>query len=267
MQLLTFPAVSASLNTLNDPAAGADNMGTFIMLAVLFVVLAVGSAVMMAIVMRRRTGKGKKRETPAAAQADTIPNALSGDAVRHATEITNLAARLMQTDLNEEQRNIAISLIGEAHALLRPEGRTTLTRVIEEEAGGEAPDLGGYGILVAVSNPVIRDRIKELLNAANAKVETAESGQEAYKIFSNYPVQYRLVLLGTDLEGMDGPDTAWKMRSIKTAYVRSVPIIGITDGSEGQKVACIGAGMNEVLTEAFSKKELYGLLTKHIRRG
>ena len=108
--------------------------------------------------------------------------------------------------------------------------------------------------------------MKELLSAANAKVETAESGQEAYKKFAENPVQYRMVLLGIDLSDMDGADTAWKIRKIKTAYVKSVPNIGITDGSDAQKVECIGAGMNDVLIEAFSKKELYTLIAKHIRK-
>ncbi len=260
----TIPPGTAGFSATPAEQAAGGSMATFILLAVLFVVLAVGSAVMMTMVLRRRQGKGIKQ---APAVKDNEP-AIKADMMRHAQEITNLAAQLMGTKLNAEQKGIAVNLIGEAHALIAAGGGKAETPVVPEpgQDDGHAPDLGGSGILLAVGNPAAGERLKELLNAANARVETAGSGQAAYKKFADYPVQYRMVLLGTDLTDMDGADTAWKMRKLKTAYVKSVPIIGITDGSEAQKVECIGAGMNDVLTETFSKKELYALVARHIRK-
>ncbi|MBO9537913.1 ATP-binding protein [Herbaspirillum sp.] len=130
-------------------------------------------------------------------------------------------------------------------------------------AAGALPGLQQSGaaplrILVAEDHPVNRRLLHDQLSLLGQQVVLAESGGRALEHFHTTP--FDLVLTDLDMPGMDGRMLARALR----AQGASMPILAVTaHAGEQERIACLEAGIDEVLTKPLSIQTLGRVLAAY----
>lgn len=103
------------------------------------------------------------------------------------------------------------------------------------------------------SNSLIAASFLEMLGY---QCETAESGPEALKKFSNR--RYALIIMDVQLPGLDGLETTRRIRQMeKERNLPATPILAMTSNATvDDRLFCLRAGMNDYLSKPFARKEL-----------
>jgi signal transduction histidine kinase/CheY-like chemotaxis protein len=111
-------------------------------------------------------------------------------------------------------------------------------------------------ILVVEDNEANQYVAKVLLESLDCTVAIVDNGKKALERVQQE--QFDLVLMDCQLPGMDGYETAQRMREV---MVKRIPIIAMTANAlpEGQE-RCAAVGMDAFLTKPFSKATLSRLL-------
>ena len=111
-------------------------------------------------------------------------------------------------------------------------------------------------ILVADDDPVNRRFYSVLLGKSGHDPHVVEDGKEALEALAS--ARFDLILLDYAMPGLDGPETARRIRRGDAGGARAhLPILaitGFTDGPEHQ--LCLDAGMNGVLVKPLSLHDL-----------
>jgi two-component system, sensor histidine kinase SagS len=111
-------------------------------------------------------------------------------------------------------------------------------------------------ILIVDDDGLNRDILGRMLKRLGHSAESAENGQRALEILLTG--EFDLMLLDCNMPGMDGYETAKRIRSIEST--RSMPIIALTGGDESEKL--YSSGMNDYLGKPISIEELKLFLDK-----
>lgn len=100
-----------------------------------------------------------------------------------------------------------------------------------------------------------------LLTELGYENDTARNGIEALAKFAEQT--YDLVLLDIQMPGIDGMETARRMRDFEKKQNRpATPIIGITGrATSDDRLLCLKAGMNDYLSKPFRISELEEKIT------
>jgi CheY-like chemotaxis protein/nitrogen-specific signal transduction histidine kinase len=114
------------------------------------------------------------------------------------------------------------------------------------------PSRKSLRILCVDDNAFSRVVIGTMLREFGHVVEFAASGESAIEALREGG--FDLVLLDVTLPGIDGAETARRIRALKPPYDR-VPILGISGHGEGAKAA-LAAGMNAYLVKPITPKDL-----------
>ena len=142
----------------------------------------------------------------------------------------------------------------------QPAGRRTAPeRKLDDAAIALSREHAGARVLLAEDNPINREVALELLQRVNLSVDTAENGREALeKIRTN---RYDLVLMDVQMPEMDG--------LIATGAIRAqpehadLPIIAMTANAfDGDRRACLAAGMDDFVPKPVVPKDLYVTLLR-----
>ena len=108
---------------------------------------------------------------------------------------------------------------------LPPSGETAA-----EQAGGEAtPGATGRGerILVVDDEASISTVMREILEAFQYQVETAEDGLQAERLFFQHPNRYALIVTDLDMPGKNGVDLVMAIRALRRD-IKVLAISGLT---------------------------------------
>lgn len=114
-------------------------------------------------------------------------------------------------------------------------------------------------LLVADDAPAMRFAIVAMLRRAGASVDQAVSGYEVMQQASHK--QYDLVLLDVEMPGMDGLETARRLRQSGFAG----PILALCGNASALHEACLQAGMNGVLPKPCPRQMLLEQVRLHCR--
>lgn len=87
-------------------------------------------------------------------------------------------------------------------------------------------DLKGIHILVVDDSDDLREILEFVLKANGAKVDSARDGAEAISKAQNVP--YDIILMDMRMPGMDGSDTAEKIRA-KSTKIKIIALTGDVD--------------------------------------
>lgn len=163
---------------------------------------------------------------------------------------------------------------GIQHFLPLPIFRKTLINGLNNafEAHGEAdrpfssPDLAGKHILLAEDNLINREIACELIGATNARIDTAENGEEAVKRYLDAPEgYYDLILMDIQMPIMDGYAATRQIRASNRIDAETLPIYAMTANTFAEDIfKARSAGMNGHLAKPIDIQMLMQVL-KQIR--
>jgi len=119
-------------------------------------------------------------------------------------------------------------------------------------------------VLLAEDNKVNQEVSIAMLESFGCQVDLVENGLQAVNAFEQQ--DYDLILMDCQMPTMDGYEATAKIRSgaCETATSRPVPpIIALTAHAlQGDREACLAAGMDDYLSKPFDRRQLYDLLLR-----
>lgn len=117
-------------------------------------------------------------------------------------------------------------------------------------------------ILIVEDDPVLRDKIREMLESQHYIVEACGDGTEAVSYLAAY--KYDLVVLDWNLPGMTGIEI---VRHLRQSGDRS-PVLMLTgQKSLDAREAGLDSGADDYLTKPFEYRELWARVRSCLRRG
>lgn len=133
-------------------------------------------------------------------------------------------------------------------------------------AGIESPRarLDGLRVLVAEDNAINQIVIEGLLSIEGAEADIVPDGHQAVdRVAAQNSQPYHVVLLDVMMPGIDGYETARRIRSLDP----ELPIIGQTAHAMQEVLEeCLDAGMVDRVTKPIDTEELVQAVLKHARR-
>jgi signal transduction histidine kinase/CheY-like chemotaxis protein len=143
----------------------------------------------------------------------------------------------------------------------------------QKEEAGKAPgdsetrvlDFSGKRILLTDDVEINRLIVKDLLEDTNVAIDEAENGEKALSIFEQSPENhYDMVLMDIQMPGIDGYETARRIRSLTHPDGRKVIIIALTANAYKEDVEkALEAGMDGHLAKPIDIDEVRNLLAVH----
>ncbi len=145
-----------------------------------------------------------------------------------------------------------------------------LAGALDGRSAGAAPLAGGtplpatsdLAILVADDNAVNRKLTLQQLKKLGYRADAVENGREALDAVVRG--RYDLVLMDCEMPVLDGYDATRAIRAAHAASGERVTIVAMTANAlEGDREACLAAGMDDYLAKPVQLAELRGALERH----
>ncbi|MDR2054245.1 MAG: response regulator [Treponema sp.] len=142
----------------------------------------------------------------------------------------------------------------------------------EDEVTGNI--FSGKTILLAEDVEINREIAIVMLEDTAAKVECAESGTEAVRMYRENPEKYQCILMDIHMPGMDGLEATRRIRTLEESFrkgkpaesSRRIPIIAMTANVFREDVEmCLTAGMNDHLGKPIDFDEVMKKLKIYMR--
>jgi signal transduction histidine kinase/CheY-like chemotaxis protein len=131
----------------------------------------------------------------------------------------------------------------------------------DEPAKGVADDFTGRCVLLAEDVEINREIVMALLEPTNIRVECAENGAVAVKMFAENPGRYDAIFMDVQMPEMDGYEAARRIRALGIPEAASVPIIAMTANVFREDIEkCIEAGMDRHLGKPLDIGEVLAAL-------
>ncbi|MGE0698628.1 MAG: ATP-binding protein [Hyphomicrobiaceae bacterium] len=148
-----------------------------------------------------------------------------------------------------------------------PAGLPMSVRAKAHSPGALSQSLAGRSVLVVEDNRVNIEVMLGFLEALcpTLRVTVAYDGHEALAEFHRRP--FDLVLMDCQMPGMDGLAVARRIRQLEaeTSAPRT-PLVAVTANAFAEnRVACLDAGFDDVLSKPYSLAELAGASARHLR--
>nr|WP_249186958.1 ATP-binding protein [Pseudomonas sp. KB-10] len=132
----------------------------------------------------------------------------------------------------------------------------------EQAQNSDSPALGGgdgQPVLLVEDNPVNQTVIEAMLRSLGYQVSLVGDGQQA--VHSCSQQDYAAILMDCRLPLMDGYEATRQIRQLERG--RQVPIIALTANAlQGDREACLQAGMNDYLAKPFKRADLQRILLR-----
>lgn len=117
----------------------------------------------------------------------------------------------------------------------------------------------GQAVLLVEDNPVNQTVIEAMLRSLGYQVSLVGDGQQAVHHYAQHG--YAAILMDCRLPLMDGYEATRQIRQLETG--QQVPIIALTANAlQGDREACLEAGMNDYLAKPFKRADLQRILLR-----
>ncbi len=137
-----------------------------------------------------------------------------------------------------------------------------------QKSDGENPSNGRRRrVLLAEDNPINQRVCEEMLRRLGIDVHTVNDGRQAVEALDDEG--YDAVLMDCQMPELDGYRATALIREHEQEQGRArVPIIALTaHAMEGDREACLAAGMDDYLSKPFRLADLESLLLRWITEG
>ncbi len=130
-----------------------------------------------------------------------------------------------------------------------------------QPGSGVTPEPRAPRVLVADDNPVNREVARRALERLGCRVEQAADGAEALLLHEQNV--YDLIFLDCQMPGLDGFQTAARMREREAFTERRTPIIALTASASAEECSrCLAAGMDDYLSKPLRIEDLRAALAR-----
>ena len=121
----------------------------------------------------------------------------------------------------------------------------------------------GQSVLLVEDNPVNQTVIEAILRSLGFNVDLVSNGQQATQAADMQP--YAAILMDCRLPDLDGYSVTRQIRSHEGPN-RHTPIIALTANAlQGDREACLAAGMNDYLAKPFKRSDLRYILQRWVQ--
>ncbi|MNO78217.1 Autoinducer 2 sensor kinase/phosphatase LuxQ [compost metagenome] len=134
------------------------------------------------------------------------------------------------------------------------------------DRAASSPDApaAGQSVLLVEDNPVNQTVIEAMLRSLGYRVTLVNDGAEA--VCAAAREEFAAILMDCRLPVLDGYEATRQIRA--TERGARVPIVALTANAlEGDREACLGAGMNDYLAKPFKRADLQALLQRWVTSG
>ena len=115
----------------------------------------------------------------------------------------------------------------------------------------------GRRILLVEDVEINREIVLALLEPTNIKIDCAENGAEAVRMFAEAPGKYDMIFMDVQMPEMDGYDATRRIRALKHPYAKTIPIVAMTANVFKEDVErCLETGMNDHIGKPLDFHEL-----------
>ncbi|MDR2432951.1 MAG: PTS transporter subunit EIIC [Treponema sp.] len=126
----------------------------------------------------------------------------------------------------------------------------------------------GHRILLAEDVDINREIIVSLLEPTGLKMDSAENGAEALRMFSESPGKYDLIFMDVQMPEMDGYEATRKIRELEKTnpdFPKKIPIIAMTANVFREDIEkCLACGMNGHVGKPLNFDEVLSILKKYL---
>ena len=139
----------------------------------------------------------------------------------------------------------------------------------QEQAEGVMNDTAGIfankSILLAEDVEINRDIVSALLEPTMLKIDFAENGAEAVRIFSQTPEKYRMIFMDLQMPEMDGYEATRRIRALDIPAAKKIPIIAMTANVFREDIEkCFESGMNGHIGKPLDINDVLGQLRRYL---
>jgi len=125
------------------------------------------------------------------------------------------------------------------------------------EKGIEYEDFSEYSLLLVEDMEINREIVLTMLEPLRLKIDCAENGKEAVRMFSEDPAKYKMIFMDVQMPEMDGYEATQKIRALDVPKARAIPIIAMTANVFKEDIErCLAAGMNGHIGKPLDFKEI-----------
>ena len=129
----------------------------------------------------------------------------------------------------------------------------------------EKDSFNGRRLLLAEDVEINREIVLSLLEPTGLKIDCAENGMEALKLFGADPARYDLILMDLQMPEMDGFEATRRIRALDTPAAKVIPIIAMTANVFKEDIEkCLAAGMNDHVGKPLDMDVLLAKLRKYL---
>jgi CheY-like chemotaxis protein len=115
----------------------------------------------------------------------------------------------------------------------------------------------GRRILLVEDVDINREIVLALLEPTHIKIDCAENGAEAVRMFAETPGKYDMIFMDVQMPEMDGYDATRRIRTLKHPAAKIIPIVAMTANVFKEDIErCLEAGMNDHIGKPLDFNEL-----------
>jgi CheY-like chemotaxis protein len=123
----------------------------------------------------------------------------------------------------------------------------------------------GYHILLAEDVEINREIVLALLEPTQLKIDCAENGVVAVRMFREAPEKYNMIFMDIQMPEMDGYEATKTIRAFDTPQAKTIPIIAMTANVFKEDIEkCLAAGMNDHLGKPINMNEVWEKLRVYL---
>ena len=123
----------------------------------------------------------------------------------------------------------------------------------------------GKRILVADDVEINIEIMQSILEESGLIIDSAENGQQAFRLFAENPDRYDLIFMDLHMPIMNGYEATRSIRALSNPYAKYVPIIALTADVFREDIEkCLKAGMNGHVGKPFDFQVILGILNQYL---
>jgi len=146
------------------------------------------------------------------------------------------------------------------------EGAVAGAAKTEATSKNQFEDYSTRTILLAEDVEINREIVIALLESTNVKIECAENGAAAVKMYQAAPNKYDIIFMDLQMPEMDGYEATRQIRALSVPRAKKVPIVAMTANVFREDIEkCLAAGMNDHIGKPINPANLFEQMRKYLR--